>query len=133
MIPNRNHSFAPADKSFLHNTFLFDGASNKISYENAFTVEWLCEFHMEWFPFDTQRCGMEFYQQEDSIRLIPESVRYSGGELPQHFLRNITMCSTMIDGRKGVLVEIILGRPIFSSFLTVKPSFMNNQPIFSNL
>ena len=122
VIPNSNHSFALADNSFLHNAFLFEGASNMISYENAFTVEWLCDFHMEWFPFDTQSCRMEFYH-EDSVRLLPELVSYSGGELPQHFLRNITMCSTIIDGKKGVIVEIILGRPIFSSFLTV--NFMN--------
>ena len=119
VIPNSNHSFELADNSFLHNTHLFDGASNMISYENAFTVEWLCDFHMEWFPFDTQSCRMEFYQHEDDVRLVPEDVKYSGGELPQHILRNITMCSTMIDGKQGVIVEIILGRPIFSSFVTV--------------
>ena len=31
VIPNSNHSFAAADNSFLHNAFLFDGASNMIS------------------------------------------------------------------------------------------------------
>ena len=122
MIPNPNHSFAPADKSFLHNTFLFDGASNKISYENAFTVEWLCDFHMEWFPFDTQSCVMEFLQQDDSVILVPDSVKYSGGDLPKHFIRNLTICSFSKGGQQGVIVEIVLGRPIFSSFLTVNPS-----------
>ena len=121
VIPNPNGSFVHADNSFLHNTYLFDGASNMISYDNAFTVEWLCDFHMEWYPFDTQSCKMEFLQQENSVRLVPQTVVFSGSDLPQHFLRKIAMCSTMIDGKQGITVEIILGRPIFSSFLTVNP------------
>ena len=94
-----------------------------ISYDNAFTVEWLCDFHMGWYPFDTQSCTMEFLQQEDSVRPVPQTVLFSGGDLPQHFLRKIAMCSTSVDGKQGVVVEIILGRPIFSSFLTVNSHF----------
>ena len=125
VIPNPNNSFVHADNSFLHNTHLFDGASNMISYDIAYTTEWLCDFHMEWYPFDTQSCKMEFLQQEDSIRPVPESVVFSGSDLPQHFLRDVAMCSTTIDGKEGVIVEIILGRPIFSSFLTVN-SFVSS-------
>ena len=53
-MPNKNFSFKHADKTFLHNTYLFDGASNLISYEKSWTVEWLCDFKMQWYPFDTQ-------------------------------------------------------------------------------
>ena len=125
VILNPNNSFVHADNSFLHNTYLFDGASNMISYDIAYTTEWLCDFHMEWYPFDTQSCQMEFLQQEDSIRPVPESVIFSGSDLPQHFLRDVAMCSTTIDGKEGVIVEIILGRPIFSTFLTVN-SFVSS-------
>ena len=34
-------------------------------------------------------------------------------------LTPITMCSILLDGKQGVAVEVILGRPVFSSFLTV--------------
>ena len=30
------------------------------------------------------------------------------------------MCSILMDGKQGVAVEVILGRPVFSSFLTVR-------------
>ena len=122
VIANSNYSFKRADRSFLHNTYLFDGASNMISYEIGYTTEWLCDFHMEWFPFDTQSCVMEFLQQDDSVILVPDSVKYSGGDLPKHFIRNLTICSFSKGGQQGVIVEIVLGRPIFSSFLTVNPS-----------
>ena len=125
VIANSNYSFQRADRSFLHNTYLFDGASNMISYEIGYTTEWLCDFHMEWFPFDTQSCIMEFLQQDDSVILVPDKVKYSGGDLPKHFIRNLTICSFSKDGQQGVIVEIVLGRPIFSSFLTVRPPRTN--------
>ena len=119
VMPNSDYSFVQAEKSSLHNTYFFDGASNMISYEISYTVEWLCDFQMEWFPFDTQSCTMEFLQAENSVRLIPEAVDYLGHKLPQHFIRSIAMCSANINGKEGVIVEVILGRPIFSKFLTV--------------
>ena len=30
---------------------------------------------------------MQFHQAENSVQLVPESVHYSGHELPQHFIR----------------------------------------------
>lgn len=119
VLRNPNKSFVRADNSFLHNTYLFDGASHMISYEKASTVEWLCDFHMHWFPFDTQSCKMEFLTQDDSVLPVPQTVVFSGSDLPQHVLKTVAMCATIIDGNNGIVVEIILGRPIFSSFLLV--------------
>ena len=74
---------------------------------------------------------MKFLQQEDSLVLVPETVKYIGGDLEQHFLRNITMCSILLDGKQGVAVEVILGRPVFSSFLTVnKKGFSHENTIY---
>ena len=156
---NPNTSFVLADKSFVHNTYLFDGSYNRINFFIAYTAEWLCVFHMEWYPFDTQVflwysvfgfgiwrhplvtkpyfwysvfgfdiwrhsfvtqiCKMEFLQQQASVRPIPEKVEVDDMTLPQHYLKGTRMCYTKIDGLQGVVVEIILGRPLFSTFLTV--------------
>ena len=119
VIPKPNDTFLLADKSFLHNTYLFDGASNMISYEKALTVEWICDFHMEWYPFDTQICKMEFLSKDNSVRPIHEKVTISDIDLQRHFIRNIALCPTTIDGKEGITVSLSFGRPIFSSFLTV--------------
>ena len=87
VVPNSNFSFERADTSVLSNTYFFDGASNMISYEIGYTTEWLCDFNMAWYPFDSQSCTMKFLQQEDSLVLVPENVEYIGGELEQHFIR----------------------------------------------
>ena len=131
VIPVSNNNFEPADVSVLHNTFFFDGESNMISYEHAHTVEWLCAFHMEWYPFDTQVCKMEFLQQDDSVLPIPETVMISDDTLPRHFIKNIAMCSTTIDGKRSVIVEIVFGRPLFSSFLTVSSREVVQKRVFT--
>ena len=67
---------------------------------------------------------MEFLTQDDSVLPVPQTVVFSGSDLPQHVLKTVAMCATIIDGNNGIVVEIILGRPIFSSFLTVNSQFM---------
>ena len=131
VIPVSNINFVPADVSVLYNTYFFDGESNMISYEHAHTVEWLCAFHMEWYPFDTQVCKMEFLQQDDSVLPIPETVMISDDTLPRHFIKNIAMCSTTIDGKRSVIVEIVFGRPLFSSFLTVSAREVIQKSLFT--
>jgi hypothetical protein len=120
ITPNGNFDFEVADNTYLHNTHLFAGSDNMITYEKGSTVEWLCDYHMGWYPFDSQSCTMQLYQEDDSINLQPTKVKYLGSEeLAQHFIRDIKICSFMIEGKKGVVVEAIFGRPLFSYFLTV--------------
>ena len=86
-----NTSFALSDENFVHNTYLFDGGSNKINLYVAYTAEWLCDFHMEWYPFDTQICRMEFLQQQASVRPIPEKVEFDDITLQKHFIKGSRM------------------------------------------
>ena len=119
IVPSSDFAHSLADKTYIHNTQLFQGAQNHLHYERQFTVEWLCEYHMAWFPFDTQSCTMQFRNDQDSVDLLPAEVSYSGPmELPQHIVREIKICSAVILGDQGVIVEIILTRPLFSSFIT---------------
>ena len=78
VVPNSNYIFTRAENSFLHNTYFFDGASNMISYKMSLTVEWLCDFQMDWFPFVTQSCTMEFLPAEKSVRRLLGSSTLSG-------------------------------------------------------
>ena len=62
---------------------------------------------------------MQLRNQYSSVDFVPSHLAYIGPkELPQHFVQNVKMCSKIIDGDQGIVVEVILGRPIFSSFLT---------------
>ena len=76
--------------------------------------------------------SMVFLQAENSVRLLPEAVNYLGHQLPQHFIRNIAMCSAKLNGKEGVIVEVILGRPLLSKFLTVSSVFKKKNTFTSS-
>ena len=119
IIPNSDFLFIAGDNTNIQNMYLFEGTRNAIQEEKEFRVEWLCDFHMEWYPFDTQSCTMQFRNQYDSIDFVPKNVTYSGPkDLAQHIVHNVKICSATIEGDQVIIVEIILGRPIFSSFMT---------------
>ena len=119
IVLDPNFNFTIGDNTNMHNVHLFKGSENNIQYVKERRVAWLCDFQMEWYPFDIQSCTMQFRIQDDSISFVPKSVTYKGpNELPQHYVHVVKMCSATIEGSQGIIVEIILGRPLFSSFLT---------------
>ena len=119
VIPNEDFRFELGDDTLLHNTQLFSGSQNSLQWQRELTIEWLCDFHMEWYPFDTQSCTMEFLNDLETLNFVPSDVAYLGPlELQQHFVKDVKMCSKIILGDQKVIVEVILGRPVFSSFMT---------------
>ena len=119
VVLNPEFKFTSGDNTNIHNINLFNGSKNAIEKVQAQRVEWLCDFHMEWYPFDTQSCAMQFINIYDTMEFLPSNVTYSGPrDLRQHFVHDVKICSATIQGSQGVIVEVILSRPIFSSFLT---------------
>ena len=69
------------------------GADIVIEYEREMIVELMCEYNMFWFPFDSQTCGIEMYQKEENVILIPSAVAYTGPpQLIQYTVKGIEMC-----------------------------------------
>ena len=120
LYPNQEFNFQMDDKTNFRNTRLFKGDENVIHYQKQSTVQWVCDFDLRWYPFDIQKCTMEIYSPSSSITIIPSSVKYLGPkELTLHTVKNVTICSAVIRGNSGVIVEIVLGRPLFGTILTV--------------
>ena len=108
------------DKTNFRNTRLFMGNENIIYYQLQRTVKWVCDFDMRWYPFDIQKCTMEMHSSKSSVKIIPSSVKYLGPkELTQHSVKSVTICSTTVEGKSGIIVEVVLGRPLFGTVLTV--------------
>ena len=63
---------------------------------------------------------MQMFQNEETVTLKPISVNYSGPkELTLHIVKDIQICPMTIGNKSGVVVEVVLGRPIFGAFLSV--------------
>ena len=72
---------------------IYEGSENLITMSRVYDIEFLCDFKMHWYPFDTQTCYMEFRLKEEMdsfIDLIPGSEEYLGPkEFTQYFVRKI--------------------------------------------
>ena len=116
---NHKHNYT-GDISQPNNVHLFKGSDHQQIMISQYTVKWMCQFDMRWYPFDTQICSMEFYSQSSLTVLSPGSLKYIGpSDLPQHFVKHYSICSKVIQNHVGLSVEVILGRPLISNILTI--------------
>ena len=56
----------------------------------------------------------------ENLTLNPINIGYNGSKmLPQQYVEDVTMCSGIVNGRQGIIVTVVISRPLFSSILTV--------------
>ena len=118
IIPNSEFDFERSKKTENRNARIFKGSKNVVNYQREFSVEWMCNFDLAWYPFDSQICSFQFYDAGKLVNLVPVSVDYFGqNELNQHFFKSVAICSKRIENRTGLIVEVYLGRPLFGSIM----------------
>ena len=84
-------------EGYNSSTDVHPGSQIVIEYEKEMIVELMCDYHMFWYPFDSQTCGVELYQGEEDARLIPKAATYSGPrQLIQYTVIGIEMCPTVV-------------------------------------
>ena len=101
----------------------YEGGDNPIILSRVYDIEFLCDYKMQWYPFDTQTCYMEFRLKEGMasfVDLMPGTREYLGPkELTQYFVKRTGIEKYKKMGKKGVRVSITLGRRLLGVFLTV--------------
>ena len=123
IVRNIQGNFDPVAVTDIDNAFMFSGDENSQYLTKEFTILWICQFNMMWYPFDTQTCAMQFKivnKFADFVDLNPQSLAYSGPtDLTQYVVKSSIMCRASIGEYEGVEVNISLGRPLISNILTV--------------
>ncbi|CAM6054348.1 unnamed protein product [Sphagnum tenellum] len=119
----RNASYQMSPKQQLQNAYFFKGEENPITVSRVYNSEFLCEFNMAVYPFDTQRCSVIVIMKGNSgkfARLIQENLRYLGPiDLRQYFVKDTLMLNhTVPPDVEAVKVDIIFGRRILAPILT---------------
>ena len=66
VLPDDSFTFKNASLSEVRNTKYFDGARNHLKMSRTYRIDFLCEYNMALYPFDTQTCSMNFEQSEVS-------------------------------------------------------------------
>ena len=47
-------SFLNLDITIEDNIFIFEGKDNPLTMTRVYDVEWICDYNMRWYPFDSQ-------------------------------------------------------------------------------
>lgn len=54
----------------LHNKHIFKGSENPLTTKRVYTEEFICEFDMKAYPFDTQECSAVFVMKGNVGKLL---------------------------------------------------------------
>ena len=120
----REGDFTQSTVESIDNIYMFQGLDNVLDMNRVYETEWICDYQMNWYPFDTQKCRMTFAVTKDMnnfIRIIGNGHTYTGPvELTQYFVRNSEMFPEMIGGRQqSIVLEVTLGRRLLGTILTI--------------
>jgi hypothetical protein len=63
MTVDRRGSYKISPNHELYNNHIYSGNENMMIMSRVYYVEFLCEFYMEYYPFDSQHCNMTFILQ----------------------------------------------------------------------
>ena len=117
---NNVSDFEYGDNTLNNNIYKFSGDKNSLDMTTQNSIEWICNFDLFWYPFDTQTCHLQFYIKQNFAKLQPVEFVYSGPmELIQFNIQNFSICPTRIRGKQGAVASIVFGRPLISNILTV--------------
>ena len=123
VLANENFTHTTTDFHHHQNIYIFNGKETKLEMSRVYNTEFLCEFTMAWYPFDTQTCQLDFVLDASAaafVKLVNGSLDYWGPvELAQYFVRSRMMQEYTFRDRSGVRVMVVFGRRLLSNILTV--------------
>ena len=128
----RMGNLTKSSQSFLDNIYIFEGSENPIQNGRVYEIEWICNYQIQWYPFDTQRCSMLFVPTSeimDFVELEAGLHEYTGPDLLTEYLITSTkmILNSNEDGSTSAEVEVEMGRKILGVILTMYlPSVLMN-------
>jgi hypothetical protein len=119
----RRGDFIQSPREQLENAYIFKGEDNPLTIARIYDSEFLCEFDMATYPFDTQVCSIIITMKgntDNFINIVGRHLNYSGPiDLTQYFIKEYTMQeSAARNGKKALKVDLVFGRRILATILT---------------
>ncbi len=118
-------SFIRADMTELQNSYIYKGKGNPMTITRVYSLDFLCEFDMAKYPFDTQVCSIVMAMKGNTgefTKMLPGSFGYSGPiDLVQYFVKDYTISNVTLPAanQEAILVEMVFGRRVLSTMLTI--------------
>ena len=120
----REENYTQNTMEDVDNIYKFEGLENPLDMSRVYQTEWICDYQMNWYPFDTQNCRMTFAvtkEMNNFIRLVVNGHTYEGPvELTQYFVRNTQIFPEFLkDKQQAIVYEATLGRRLLGNLLTI--------------
>ena len=92
-------------------------SSRWLSFKKFFVVDFLCNFHMATYPFDTQDCNaeIELGKSRQFVELFAQNMEYDG---EMHVMEYIITEWKDYKEKNKLVLKISLGRSLMSVILT---------------
>ena len=121
----REGNFSRNSMDVVDNTYVFEGQANPLIMNRVYETQWICDYEMNWFPFDTQQCKMMFSLTNDMnsfVNIKGNGHSYLGPvELTQYFVRKTDMYLDLLglEAQQAIVYEVTLGRRLLGTLLTI--------------
>ena len=120
MFVNRSGGFVFAPADVLDEATIFKGSENSFIHKRSYMKTLICEFNMEMYPFDTQRCIIDLRVKQKDDNVIDLAVGdlnlERNAELMQYMIIKYEMMKIK---SSNVVISLTLGRKILSQVLTI--------------
>ena len=96
------------------------GSETRLSQNQSWSCNTLCEFQYQWYPFDVQNCYEQLELPSEQLKTKFISAVYTGNvDLGKYYFRGLRFCSVSKFGRHGAYVDLSFKRPLTGHFMTM--------------
>ena len=114
----RNGNFYNSDISELQNIEIFSGQENLVTMSRMYNIEFMCEYQLHMYPYDTQTCYIKMVMDiriQRFVEIKNGNFSYIGPiDLQKYFVKATTM---EIVG-DSLQMKVVLGRKLMNEILT---------------
>ena len=122
-IINRHGNHTKSPNSELQNAYFYRGSENPITISRVYDAEFICDFNMAVYPFDTQKCSVVLILKGNRgkfVQMMLDEMNYLGPiDLAQYFVKETKITEYEVPPNiAAVKVDIVFGRRLLAAMLT---------------
>ena len=122
-ILREGNNFSQSSLSWLENAHIYKGSENKLKLSRTYDVNFICNYNLFWWPFDTQHCTMNISVEDQNFLQLahPDLIEWVGETEVDEYRFTTTKVSneTFEDKMLGICVKFTFKRNIFGAIMTI--------------
>ena len=126
----RESDFVRSEPNVVEEINIFDGRTNRLTYERIYTKTFRCDFQLQLYPFDTQKCFVDISTKKldrQGVAINPLDIEMLGPTVLTQFIItswSFEFVNTSRSG-SGLRMTLVLKRRIVNELLTsYLPTFL---------